>query len=267
MVPALGPNHGAQRAAQVHGFGVGPPGPAQPEAARRRVAADAAAAEYVAKPRRVGRGSGRDEAALLAENLAVLKPRRAGAENEIHRPFDVAALVKLPAAAPIRVQRVLKPQKPAIHEGRFVAIHPHGHRLPHRPRRVLKRQVLGRKIRPVDVAARRARRALVFPKNVFLLVIVVVGKNRSVPVLANKLHQLLGARQHQLFLVRALFDENGGDFLPKIGHGIKRLLHRAKLAAAVLRHHKIVGPGPAQAAETQKHKQQQILHGTVGFVP
>lgn len=63
---------------------------------------------------------------------ADLKEGESIAEDEVHGSFDVAVLVVMPAE--VIVERVLRPQKLASHEGGVVSRYPQRHRLlPSRP--------------------------------------------------------------------------------------------------------------------------------------
>ena len=111
-----------------------------------------------------------------------------------------------------------------------------GHSLPHRARRVLKRDVLCHEVRAEDIDATGAAGTLVLAEDILLVGIVVVGNDR--PVLTDQLYALLALGNHHFLLIDALADEDTGrPRLAIVGHGINGCLNGGIVPAAVGSHH------------------------------
>ena len=127
--PTLGADEAAQVAVHEEGVGIGAPGPSEIFLVDTRGGGERAAVEDVAV-RLVGRRGGCGDVAVgLAEDVAMLKPCRARAKDEVGGALDVAVLEVEACAAYARVDGVLVAQEAAVDKYQPVAFGVQGHGL------------------------------------------------------------------------------------------------------------------------------------------
>src|ERR1700677_3260775 len=170
------------------------------------------------------RGSGDVTIAKTGE-VAVIKPGRGSAENEIDMHFDMEMFKILTAA--VQQDCVLPTQESAVTESRALAINADGQRLADRACRVLKGQVFRREIVRINGRGWRFESADGFSFGIGDTGIEVVAEDRIRWILADQGEVLFLSLDINQFTVRACRNVNDHRILQAArGHGHDGLFDR-----------------------------------------
>ena len=172
-------------------------------------------------------------------NAATIEDSRRPAENKIDRSFDVAVLIILAALLAVCVECILEAEKTTVLKIGTVGRNKTGNCLPHGTCRVLEGDILGIKIRSIDVTAGRTGSSHVLTEYVLLVCEIVIGQYRT--IFANQGDINLTFGDDYLFFVSAFADKDCGTYIfAKVGDSINGFLHSEEITAAVLSHHIII---------------------------
>ena len=172
-------------------------------------------------------------------NVTTIEYSRRPAKDKIDRTFYIAIFIVLATTFSIGIERILETKETTVFEKNTISTYKTGYSLSYRPRGILKRNILGIKVRSINIAGRRTGSSFFSTKAILLLRIIIIRKYSTLLTYQGNINFAFGYYNF-LFIHTFTHQYRSTDILAEIGNSINGFLYSEKVSATILCYYEII---------------------------